>query len=618
MAHRETAFVALQRFGLALLCFLSVGTASAQSSPAPNDMVLTKHNLSVSGRGTIRALTETRICVFCHTPHNATPLSPLWNKELQPRIYTVYASPTLKSGPLAQPTGPTKLCLSCHDGTIAMGAVVNPAGGITMGGGTTIPPGSLSNFGLDLSGHHPVSFSYSKALPNTELASSPPVDLVYGGADEVHCMTCHDPHNDSNGKFLIKDNRFSALCTRCHQMNGWVGSAHAISTASVVGILPRPPKTWPLYTQLGEWGCETCHTPHFAPTAEELLNFTDAPPSPYSCTTEGCHGSGSQAPPFHTSAASTGIGQSASNTVRLERADIARQTRKFSSHRQMPGGTAMAARVPAARSGIRSVTCADCHNPHSITNFKAEAPYVSGMLAGSSGVDRNGAIVESATFEYEVCFKCHSDNTPDLDYIPRVVSVTNTRAAFDPSNPSYHPVVAMGRNLNIPSIPSRFEPNLNPGAVIYCTTCHADDEGGSRGPHGSSFPPILKERYQTTDNTPESFDNYVLCYRCHDRNSILSDASFRKRTTRTTASGGGHSGHLAAGSPCSLCHDPHGVDELAGPTQTGSHTHLINFDTRFVLPKAGNKYPLFKDNGTFSGSCTLVCHGVTHDNTPYP
>ena len=40
--------------------------------------------------------------------------------------------------------------------------------------------------------------------------------------------------------------------------------------------------------------------------------------------------------------------------------------------------------------------------------------------------------------------------------------------------------------------------------VIYCTTCHADDEGGSRGPHGSSFPPILRERYETADNTPES------------------------------------------------------------------------------------------------------------------
>jgi hypothetical protein len=220
--------------------------------------------------------------------------------------------------------------------------------------------------------------------------------------------------------------------------------------------------------------------------------------------------------------------------------------------------------------------------------------------------------ITSATYEYEVCFKCHSDNTPDLNYVPRVISVTNTRLAFDPSNPSYHPVVSTGNNFNVPSIPSAFQPNMSPSVVIYCTTCHADDEGGSRGPHGSSFPPILKERYEMADNTPESYDNYALCYRCHDRSRILSDTSFRKRTKTL---GGGHSGHLSikTNSPCSACHDPHGVYAATGPAGTGDHTHLINFDTRIASPKAGNQYPLFKDSGMFSGSCDLVCHGTVHD-----
>jgi len=31
----------------------------------------TKHNLSVTGPGAIKATTETQICVFCHTPHGA-------------------------------------------------------------------------------------------------------------------------------------------------------------------------------------------------------------------------------------------------------------------------------------------------------------------------------------------------------------------------------------------------------------------------------------------------------------------------------------------------------------------------------------------------------------------
>lgn len=613
--------MAALRASVGALCLLGCGLVSVARAQSAADIATTKHNLSVSGPGPMRAMNETRICIFCHTPHNATPLSPLWNKNLEPQVYTVYASPTLKAGPLPQPSGPTKLCLSCHDGTIAMGAVVNPAGGIGMAGGDTLLPGSLSNFGLNLSGHHPVSFAYHNALPNPELASSPPPDLVYGDTDEVHCITCHDPHNDVYGKFLLKDNRYSALCTTCHQMIGWNTSVHATSTASVVGILPRPPKTWPTYTQLNEWGCEVCHTPHFAPTPEELLNFTAAPPDPFSCTSAGCHSSepvgvhpaGAAAPVAYGGA----IARSPGGMV-----DIARQIRKASGHREPLGINPTVRRLPggAARSGIRDVSCSDCHNPHLTTDQKAEAPYASGMLRGASGVDRNGMEIHSAVYEYEVCFKCHSDNTPDINYVPRVVTVTNTRRAFDPSNPSYHPVVAIGKNLNIPSIPSNFEPSMSPSVMMYCTTCHADDEGGARGPHGSSFAPILRERYETTDNTPESYDNYALCYRCHDRSSILRDVSFRKATLRKTPSGGGHSGHLAVGVPCSACHGAHGVTAsgVAGVSGTGSHTHLINFDTRIVFPKAGAAYPVFSDTGTFSGSCTLVCHGVAHDNLSYP
>jgi hypothetical protein len=276
---------------------------------------------------------------------------------------------------------------------------------------------------------------------------------------------------------------------------------------------------------------------------------------------------------------------------------------------RMPGG--------AARSGVRTVGCADCHEPHLVTGTKGEAPYVSGMLRGVSGVDRYGVEIRTVTYEYEVCFKCHADSSPDLEVIPRVVSSTNKRKAFDPVNPSYHPVVAVGQSLNVPSIPSSLEPAMSPTQVIYCTACHADDEGSSRGPHGSAFAPILRQRYEKEDHTPESFDNYALCYRCHDRSKILSDFSFRKKGFRTTASGGGHSGHLAAGTPCSACHDAHGVNE-SDAEGTGSHTHLVNFDTRIVLPRTGRPYPVFNDAGGFSGSCDLVCHGVDHDGASYP
>ncbi len=580
------------------------------------DMVDTKHNLSLSGPGPIQAQGETRICIFCHTPHNAAPDSPLWNREIEPQVYSVYDSPTLGAGVLPQPSGPTKLCLTCHDGTVAMGAVLNPPGGIVMSGSGQLPPGSLSDFGLDLSAHHPVSFPYSASLPNAELQPLPPDDLVFGGSDEVHCSTCHDPHDDQFGRFLVKDNRSSALCITCHQVTDWASSAHATSTASVVGLLPRPPKTWPTWTQLDEWGCEACHTPHFAPTAEQLLNFTADPPTPFLCTS--CHSTDPPSPP-HATGAPAAVATAVS---RVGGADIASQVRKLSSHPESTGLPAGLARGLGSRSqsDLTSVGCADCHNPHQANAQTAEVPYVSGALRGVAGVDRNGAQVFPATYEYEICLRCHGDNTPDSEFVPRVVASTNTRLDFDAGNASFHPVIEMGRGVDVPSLPSSLSPQMTASNQIGCTDCHADDEGGSRGPHGSDFAPILKERYETVDGTGESYDNYALCYRCHERTSILADQSFRTRSFRTTPSGGGHSGHLAAGAPCSACHDPHGVQESPNEAfrPTGDHTHLINFDTRIVAPLPDGLPPSFKDNGSRTGSCTLVCHGVTHTATSYP
>lgn len=585
------------------LAALAVGAQAAEAG----DISTTKHNMAVSGTGPIRARSETRICVFCHTPHNASPLSPLWNRRIQPQVYTVYTSPTLRAGPLPQPSGPTKLCLTCHDGTIAVGAVVRPRGGIAMIGDGRLPPGDLANFGLDLSGHHPVSFAYSSALPNTQLVASPPTDLVYGGVDEVHCVTCHDPHDDQFGKFLAKDNRFSALCTSCHRMTGWATSTHATSTAVVTGVLPVPPRTWPTYAQLDEWGCEACHTPHFAPTAQKLLVFSAAPSNPQ-CGTAGCHTAG---PPVHSPSLG---GAKAGGTV-----DIAQQIQKPSGHHGTTGTRSPTARVPGlATAG--AVGCVDCHNPHQAATWPAKAPYLSGPVQGVSGVDRDGMPLDQARFEYEICLKCHGDNAPDADVVPRVINVTNTRLAFDPINPSYHPVIGVGRAVQAPSIPSRLRPDLRASDLMYCTDCHADDAGGSRGPHGSEYAPILRERYETLDRTPESYESYALCYRCHDRASILADVSFPRAVRPRTASGGGHSGHLAAGATCAACHDPHGVSLTSAVSlgDTGSHTHLINFDTRIVSARPGGTYPVFVDRGPFSGQCALVCHGVDHDGLTYP
>jgi len=106
------------------------------SSSAYAGIANTKHNLSVTGTGNIKASSEQEICIFCHTPHNSRPQTPLWNRASSGSVYTPYNSSTIFSSP-GQPTGASMLCLSCHDGTIALGSVLSRNSDIVMNNGVT-------------------------------------------------------------------------------------------------------------------------------------------------------------------------------------------------------------------------------------------------------------------------------------------------------------------------------------------------------------------------------------------------------------------------------------------------------------------------------------------------
>jgi len=592
-----------------ILCILGVVFLSFPSpAGAKEGIVNTLHNLSLTGPGTIKALPGAdpldRICIFCHTPHNASPRTPLWNKSIKPVSYVPYTSTTMawKPSQYSQPDGPSRLCLSCHDGTLALGALLMPVGGIATTG--QIAPGRTTYLGVVLSGDHPFSFPYSGSVGNplAGLSPTPPPDLEFYNKDVIHCTTCHDAHEDAyksvdkdgrqTGKFLVAENRNSALCVKCHGMiEGWYDSAHqrAIYPSSVASVLPVPPKKWPTWKTVAEWGCEGCHTSHSAGGQQRLLHFREEERNCYLCH---------------------------DGTATLK--NIRGQFLKRSIHPvEATTGTHDPLEPPRDIATSRHVECADCHNPHMANGNTATPPYVSGKLGKVSGVTRLWTDSVPAVYEYEICFKCHADLQMRDPFKWRVVNSVNTRLEFSTSNPSYHPVIGSGMNSNVPSIPSPDEPTLKVGDVIYCTSCHSDDGEDplrvSRGPHGSSYPPILRYQYITDDNIPESYDNYKLCYRCHNRTSILNDDSFKKTSGR-----GGHSGHLiTARAPCSACHDPHGV---APDPISGSHTKLINFNTDIVFPVTTNPTdkPRYNDGGIFSGSCTLTCHGVVHNNRSYP
>lgn len=154
-----------------------------------------------------------RVCVVCHTPHNANtdvPGSPLWNHQLTSATFQLYHSSTLDAFP-GQPTGKSKLCLSCHDGTVAMDSY----GGNTSGTRFT----SFGNFGTDLRHNHPISFTYNTALANadgelhdpsvrlTGLGGTIEEDLLDNGS--LECTSCHDVHVSRN----------TQGCVGCHNVH---------------------------------------------------------------------------------------------------------------------------------------------------------------------------------------------------------------------------------------------------------------------------------------------------------------------------------------------------------------------------------------------------------------
>lgn len=159
----------------------------------------------------------TEICIACHTPHNAdiSIEAPLWNHELSGAVYTLYSSPTMNV-PVNQPQASSKLCLSCHDGTIALDSF----GGYT---GTTFINGDV-NIGEDLSDDHPISIEWQHQTivsdcskchdlhQNSTLISQLP---FFNGFME--CATCHDVHGSSGITNLLRiSNAGSNLCLYCH------------------------------------------------------------------------------------------------------------------------------------------------------------------------------------------------------------------------------------------------------------------------------------------------------------------------------------------------------------------------------------------------------------------
>jgi len=421
-------------FTTATLLIAALWISGHATAARESQVSSTKHNLSAGGPGSVKASTESQICVFCHTPHGATnyPGAPLWNRELSGQTYTVYTSSSLDAETIAgqqlsQPTGSSKLCLSCHDGTLALGTVnvLNAQQNVTItmagtdGGKMPAGQGTETGFtrnlggaaGTDLTNDHPISFTYDSTLASTDGELYDPSSASHigtrgpgvrpvvsleptgpSGEGQIQCASCHDPHitdpaETTSIKFM-KLNRFQKaepaqgsfsetndiVCLSCHDKAGWASSAHAISSsanetytsaAATLREFPSNIKVW-------EAGCLNCHDTHTVHGARRLLREgTDSGASPKSggnsAIEETCYQCHSPSP----------IVNNGAGEVPNIQSDFALTRHMPITSTDQPAGSEVhditdkdfsESQTLLGKGNLnnRHVECTDCHNPHRV------------------------------------------------------------------------------------------------------------------------------------------------------------------------------------------------------------------------------------------------------------
>jgi hypothetical protein len=209
---------------------------------------------------------QDRLCAFCHTPHHAytatdpapvgpvlaaSGYAPLWSHGVTTANYTPYASATfdVKGGqsmandPLI---GPSRLCMSCHDGTVALDTYYGATGTHFISNGANTYFGAQPVIELDGVKTHPIGFDATAvdtggAQADDHLWTNYTQKNFRGNANAgtltvasrlfqgqyFTCSTCHDVHNKLNATagsipagtqnyFLLGGQTNSALCITCH------------------------------------------------------------------------------------------------------------------------------------------------------------------------------------------------------------------------------------------------------------------------------------------------------------------------------------------------------------------------------------------------------------------
>lgn len=409
------------------------------------------------------------------------------------------------------------------------------------------------------------------------------------------CSQCHESHlsheaggtNDGASLFTPNSEDFCFVCHTMPSENGvfpgpgdWTNTAHARAAN-----MERPGAT---PSTRGINKCVACHDPHGVKDSDGVVPSMLAMRESTLCFS--CH-DGSR---------SSDVKADFEKTWRHPVGSIG----KHHAGENTPDAFA------AFPANNRHVECSDCHDVHRVETSAAPpiAPEASARLAGVSRVQvsNGGAAVvpnyvwrnagdPSPVNEFEVCFKCHSSFAPQKPGQANLALLTN------PSNPSFHPIQAQGKNPRID--PGAFANGVDAQSIILCTDCHASDDPVRKGPHGSSYRYILRKP-STTTNDRHAMTSDDICFQCHawrvygDSSSTAADQALSRFNA---PAGSGHVFHVAVQQiPCYSCHETHGSTQRPA---------LIA--TRFPGITSYTQTPL-------GGTCVTACHAPQSYSINYP
>ncbi|MEA3286660.1 MAG: cytochrome c3 family protein [Candidatus Marinimicrobia bacterium] len=484
------------------------------------------------------------LCRQCHTPSKMAPVEALWYRKEAIKDFNVEKVVDSGAGELLPAEANSRSCLFCHDGSMAPGfhhRQTSPHQQVSLLGGD----------GLRNKNHNLHLFAFPENDLETHLPSSDS-PLVISETGAITCVTCHDPHNNERGDFLRIEAEASQICFDCHEMANWELSTHGN---------PADPR----FSAMSEMACAACHDIHAVPPTANLLTSDE------NTLCLSCHD-----------------GSADSDQEVASETDLEAVFDKTFSHpiRWNSPGVAQAEPMDNWSSGLagdRSVSCSDCHNPHAASDH-THSPFIDGSQIYVPGVDSRGFSKAISDYEYETCYKCHGMNQ-------NATFGNNVGLLFARTNMSFHPIEAPGNNPFVPSL----KPEWSEQSMLQCSDCHGNDDPlGTKGPHGSNIPHILKASY--TDFPFASLEENQLCFRCHEEQRVVQSNGFKF-----------HQLHIQdAGYACSACHDPHGSIEYPG---------LIDLNASFIQPLNGVLAVVRTEPG--HGSCTLRCHDKAHPSQSY-